>query len=475
MAQVINTNIASLNAQRQLNGSQSSLNTSLERLSSGLRINSARDDAAGLAISERFTAQINGLNQAVRNANDGISLAQTAESSLSEVTNNLQRIRELAVQSANATNSSSDRVALQEEVTQLVAEIDRVAGQANFNGVQLLNGNFQNQIFQVGANAGETINVESIIDATSSNLITATSFTGTGSAITGADVSDLTINGNAITAVTNGSGDISAVDLAAAIETADSAVTATVGQTQTVALSAVSITGTTGEESDDTLTVEINGVLATGTSTGSNLVSELQADIEAQALAGNFGANVVVSGTLAGGTFQLTDSSGANIAIENFTYNDDNGNGNSAATTIADQTVRGTISLSSSADIVVAGGDATAAGLNGFTATESAPSAVSSVLQVVDAEALIGAVDNALDTVNGARAELGAISNRFESVVTSLQTSAESLSAARSRILDADFAAETANLTKNQILQQAGIAILSQANALPQNVLALLG
>ncbi len=188
MAQVINTNIASLNAQRNLNTSQGMLGTSLQRLSSGLRINSAKDDAAGLAISERFTAQIRGLNQAARNSNDGISLAQTAEGSLGELTNNLQRIRELGVQSSNATNSASDRVAMQAEVTQLLAEVNRVSAQTNFNGVALLDGTFLTQAFQVGANVGETISVSSIIDATTSGLgLTATSATSTaGTAVTGA-------------------------------------------------------------------------------------------------------------------------------------------------------------------------------------------------------------------------------------------------------------------------------------------------
>src|SRR6056297_2904966 len=170
MPQIINTNIPSLTAQRNLNSSQNDVATALERLSSGLRINSAKDDAAGLAISERFTAQIRGLNQAARNANDGISLAQTAEGALAEVTNNLQRVRELAVQSANATNSSSDRQALQAEVDQLVAEIDRVAQQTNFNDVKLLDGTFSSQLFQVGANAGETISLETIASARSSDL-----------------------------------------------------------------------------------------------------------------------------------------------------------------------------------------------------------------------------------------------------------------------------------------------------------------
>src|SRR5688572_31421178 len=178
MPQIINTNIASLNAQRNLNASQNSLAVSLQRLSSGLRINSAKDDAAGLAISDRFMAQIKGLNQAARNANDGISLAQTAEGALGEVTNNLQRIRELAVQSSNATNSSSDRTALQAEVTQLLNEVDRVANQTGFNGVKLLDGSFTGAVFQVGANAGETITLSSITDANIAALGSVSQATG---------------------------------------------------------------------------------------------------------------------------------------------------------------------------------------------------------------------------------------------------------------------------------------------------------
>src|SRR4051812_13966714 len=159
MALVINTNVMSLNAQRNLSTSGSQLATSLQRLSSGLRINSAKDDAAGLAISDRMTTQISGLNQATRNANDGISLAQTTEGALQEVTNNLQRIRELAVQSANATNSNSDRVALDQEVQQRIAEIDRIASQTSFNGRKVLDGSFGGATFQVGANVGETISL----------------------------------------------------------------------------------------------------------------------------------------------------------------------------------------------------------------------------------------------------------------------------------------------------------------------------
>ena len=191
MAQVINTNISSLNAQRNLNTSQSALATSLQRLSSGLRINSAKDDAAGLAISERMTTQIRGLNQAIRNSNDGISLAQTGEGALAEVTSNLQRIRELAVQSSNSTNSAADRAALDQEVQQRLAEIDRTATQTSFNGLKILDGTFGSAAFQVGANVGETISVGlntsmrtnalgAIASGTSSAEVTVAALTGSG-------------------------------------------------------------------------------------------------------------------------------------------------------------------------------------------------------------------------------------------------------------------------------------------------------
>src|SRR4051812_28483893 len=178
MAQTINTNVASLNAQRNVNNSQAALNTAMQRLSSGLRINSAKDDAAGLAISQRFTSQINGLNQAARNANDGISLSQTAEGALGVIGDNLQRIRELAVQSSNATNSNTDRAALQTEVGQLLNEIDRVANQTSFNGVKLIDGSFAGAVFQVGANAGESITVSSITDANVAALGSVSQLTG---------------------------------------------------------------------------------------------------------------------------------------------------------------------------------------------------------------------------------------------------------------------------------------------------------
>ncbi len=198
MPQVINTNIASLNAQRNLNSSQAAQAQAIQRLSSGLRINSAKDDAAGLAISDRFTTQIRGLTQASRNANDGISLAQTAEGALSQVGDNLQRIRELALQSANATNSSSDRAALNSEVTQLLAEVSRVATQTQFNGLNLLDGTFSAAQFQVGANANQIISV-SVAGATTDSL---GSYGGTGAAVVPANAFSATngivINGTTI-------------------------------------------------------------------------------------------------------------------------------------------------------------------------------------------------------------------------------------------------------------------------------------
>ena len=272
MAQSINTNIASLNAQRSLTGSQALLGTSIARLSSGLRINSAKDDAAGLAISERLNAQIRGLNVASRNANDGISLAQTAEGALGKVGDLLQRVRELAVQASNATNSNADRATLDAEVTQIKAEIDRVAGSTTFNGVKLIDGSFSAQIFQIGANAGETITVTAIADA----------------------------------------------------------------KTATLGVSASTVATATG------------------------------------------------------------------------------------------------------------------------------------------AQAAITAADAALDTINNARASLGALQSRFESITSNIQIQSENLTAARGRIVDADFALETANLSRAQILQQAGTALVAQANQIPQLVLQLL-
>jgi flagellin len=386
MAAIINTNVISLNAQRNLNSSQNALATTLQRLSSGLRINSARDDAAGLAITERMSAQIRGLNQAVRNANDGISMSQTAEGALGEIGNNLQRIRELAVQSRNASNSASDRTALNNEVQQLKAEIDRVASTTTFNGIKLLDGTFTNQAFQVGANVGETINIDSIVNAQSSSLGTTTTYstTVTGALITGfatpADdiaAGDIEINGVALGAITaGGSAAAQGVAVAAAIN---------------------QVSGATGVTAADD------------------------------------GAGVV--------TLTSTSSAGIDIVFS--------GAANTARTGLSDATTA-----------------ATATTVVGFSSL--------AIDSTANADIAIASMDSALSALNAARADLGAYQNRFSSAVANLQTTAENLAASRSRIMDADFAAETATLSRNQVLQQAGTAMLAQANALPQSVLALL-
>lgn len=470
MAQVINTNVASLNAQRNLNKSQSMLSTSLQRLSSGMRINSAKDDAAGLAISERFTAQIRGLNQAARNSNDGISLAQTAEGALGEVTNNLQRVRELAVQSSNATNSASDRLAMQEEVTQLMAEIDRVANQSNFNGVNLLDGSFSAQVFQVGANVGETISVASIVDSTQQGLglDNGTASRTDGTAVTAALLAgDLTINGTDVGAVAR-----DAKLQAAAITATSADVTATAS----TSIDTGAFTAAVGETTGDTYTLTVGGVAITATSTGAGTITAAAMDT---ALAGGTvladlaTAGITVSGSFAGGDQTFIDADGDNIIISETLVGTWGGSDASVAAGVG--TNYGSISsivTANGADLAIAGADATKAGLT--TATATATGNTLNVETVAGAGLLITAVDTAINSVNSARGTLGAVQNRFESVVTSLQTSAESLSAARSRIQDADFAQETANLTKAQILQQAGVAMIAQANSLPQNVLSLL-
>lgn len=461
MPQVINTNIASLNAQRNLNKSQNSLATSLQRLSSGMRINSAKDDAAGLAISERFTAQIRGLNQAVRNSNDGISLAQTAEGALGEVTNNLQRIRELAVQSSNATNSASDRSAMQQEVSQLVAEIDRVATKTNFNGVSLLDGSFTAQSFQVGANVGETISVASITDATKAGLgLDNSTAVANGTAVAGAlTAGELTINGTDVGAATQD---------AAAIATAISATGANVSATASNSVTLGAYTSSAGSIGDTT-TVTVNGVDITGTAAAANGVTAAEMDTALTgANAALTAAGITVTGTFAADDVQFTTTDGSNLDVS--IANTGGADGGLASGT---GTTYGTVSVTSTGeDLVIGGTNAADAGLTAGTTTATGNTL--DVSTVAGANSLITAVDSALNTVNGSRATLGAIQNRFESVVNSLQTSSESLSAARSRIQDTDFAAETANLTKAQILQQAGMAMMSQANSLPQNVLSLL-
>ena len=487
MALVINTNVPSLNAQRNLDSSQSLAATSLQRLSSGLRINSAKDDAAGLAIADRFTAQINGLNQAARNAADGISLAQTAEGALSEVTSNLQRIRELAVQSANATNSSADRAALQNEVDQLVAEIDRVAGAANFNGVSLLDGSFSSQTFQVGASAGETITFDSIIDSRSVSLgsntlalggtVIGTQVASTGNNGIGAET-DLTItttDGGTTGAIAYNAND-SAAQIATAINSAASNIGITATATNSVTLDTLTAAGTVSFNLSGQ-----DGVAGTAISAVVSDNNDLSAVVDAINGA-SASTGVTAAFTTAGdrSSITLSNSTGDDIVLDTFA-NSTAGN---------DSVDFGTQTLTEGGTVAaVAVGDVTLSSTQGQISTSNANTDVfasasdsgtfasvagADISTVTGASTAIGTIDAALSQISTGRSDLGAYQNRFESVITSLQVASENAESSRSRIQDADFAAETANLTKAQILTQAGISVLAQANAQPQQVLALL-
>ena len=476
---VINTNISSLTAQRNLGMSQSALSTSMQRLSSGLRINSAKDDAAGLAISDRMTSQIRGSNQAARNANDGISLAQTAEGDLNQISSNLQRMRELAVQSANGTNSASDRAALDSEVQALSSEIDRVAQNSSFNGNKLLDGSFVAQKFQVGANtsANDSITVSSISSARTSSLGgsgTSTSTTRTSTAVTATALAagELTLNGFQVGAsavgASAGQSAGSAFSKAAAINavSAQSGVTATAQATTVTGAAATTFTGVTSGA-----TTTINGIVIGDIAAGTDAIGQGANTAAAINLkSSQTGVTATADNT---GKVTLTAADGRDIAV---------GAGlTAAATGLTPATTNGTIKLdtANAAGIVVSGGTPANAGLTAGTTAPTTTLTVNSissinVLTAAGATNALSAIDGALSTVSSARASLGAIQNRFSSVVASLQTTSENLSASRSRIQDADFAAETANLSRAQVLQQAGTAMVAQANQLPQGVLALL-
>jgi flagellin len=470
MASMINTNLNSLTAQRNASKTQNELSTAISRLSSGLRINSAKDDAAGLAISERFTSQVRGLNQAARNANDGISLAQTAEGALGSIGSNLQRMRELAVQSANATNSASDRAALQQEVSQLAAEIDRVATQTQFNGINLLDGNFSSQQFQVGANAGQTITVSSIASARTSSLGSFQGYTLTNQAIgTASDTAaaqSITVGG-----VTTSLGSIAndAKALSAAINASGvSGLSATANAT--VVAAGVSGTAPTAA---GTSTVDINGL--TISIAGTTDLTTNRANAVAAINAQSSVTGVVASDTGAGVSLAAAD--GRNITVANFAAGGATGAALASYGLAAAGTTGGTVNMTYKAPSGTTGSMTFTGAFNpGAQAIAATGASVASldISTVAGANTALSAIDSALASVSSSRASLGAIQNRFQSTIENLQTSAENQSAARSRILDADFAAETAALSRAQVLQQAGTAMVAQANQLPQQVLSLL-
>jgi len=393
MAMTINTNVVSINAQRNLGLSGNSLSTSMQRLSSGLRVNSAKDDAAGLAIAERMSTQVRGLSVAARNANDGISLAQTAEGALGKVGDMLQRMRDLAVQSSNATNSKSDREALQAELKQLTEEVDRVAKTTTFNGAKLLNGTFQGGVFQVGANSGDNITVGALantsVDQLGNSRYTEAAVAAagvTGAMMTGADVT-------------------------------------------------ISITGADG-----------------GTATTVTIGKMTNAPSDKEAL---------------GMVIAAINSKTADTGVT--AYLNDAGTGYDLRSTVKSTTA-------TPGAITVTGTGGSTFTLAAATTTQKAEKGIEDLdisTQKGSWDAL-QKIDGAISAVSASRGQLGAIQTRFEKAVENIDIQNENLTAARGRIIDADFASETANLSRAQILQQAGTAMVAQANQLPQNVLSLL-
>ena len=497
MASTINTNISSLTAQRNLSTSQMSLSTAIQRLSSGLRINSAKDDAAGLAISERFTSQIRGLNQAARNANDGISLAQTAEGALGSSSSILQRVRELAVQSANASNSASDRQALNKEVAQLVSELDRISQTTEFNGQKLLDGSFGTQQFQVGANANQVIiaatanlrtnvygNNQVVASGAAAEAAATTSVSATGT--NGVTAGTLAINGflgsASVSFVSNASASTIATDINS--KSSKTGVTATartdVGLTfgaagsysltlastnTTLETVSFSITAATGS---DGLSAAIAAINDRSSKTG--VTASLNDAKDGITLSNATGNNILVGDT--------TVSNAANVTVQKLYVATD------GTTTTAGSTQAITANTSAEASIVSGyisldseksfGVDVDTS--NAFADAASTLKKVSEldVTTFTKATDALKTVDAALSYINGERANLGALQSRFETSIASLQITSENLSASRSRIQDADFALETANLSRAQILQQAGTAMVAQANQIPQGVLRLL-
>ncbi len=481
MPQIINTNIMSLNSQRNLNRSQGAMQTALSRLSSGLRINSAKDDAAGLAISERFTSQIKGLTVAARNANDGISLAQVAEGALGEIGNILQRIRELAVQSINATNSATDRQALNAEVGQLTAELDRIAKTTEFNGQKILDGSFTTALFQVGANANQMIVATTAnfqanqygdyrVEGYGTSVAAASRYSSDGS---------FAVVGSEGAATINFAAGASARDIAAAtnLEADNTGVRAFAITETDVSFGAAGAYQFTleGENAGSPVTVGFSITAATGSEALSAAVTAFN-DQTAR-------TGIVATVKPDGSGIRLTNYEGEDIVLNDTTF-----------TNSGDVTVSGagagsvTLTADSISDPSVSVGQVIFDSNKSFTMTGTAAEVLTnaseaSVLKdiaslsidtVDNANVALVIVDAAIARVSDQRARFGALQSRFEATIRNLETSVENLSAARSRIRDADFAAETSELTRTQILQQAGTAMLAQANQIPQNVLSLL-
>ena len=491
MALSVNTNISSLNAQRNLTKSGNGLATSMQRLSSGMRINSAKDDAAGLQISNRLTSQINGLGVAQRNANDGISMAQTAEGAMQESTNILQRMRELALQSANGSNSASDREALQKEVSQLQTELTRIAQTTSFGDTQLLDGSFGTKSFQVGANANETISLGltsikaadigtkrhdlagTAVGLGEGNVLAADATGGNG--VTAGGLSIVGKSGTPV-AITNGA-NASAATIAESINASASSTGVSADARTQVQLSGLTVAGP--------MSFDLNGSIVSANPASTTDFAEIAAAVNEKSGATGVAATINDAGNLV-----LTDESGADIRLGNFTsggnvvatgLNYDGSVGTTGrtltgGTPATDSTVvAGTIRLNSNEAFSVAAGDVTLGPDTAAHVSSDANVGTVSVGTQSGAQDALDIIDGAISQIDSQRASLGAIQNRFTHTISNLANIQENVSASRSRIQDTDFAVETAQMTKNQILQQAGTSILAQANQIPQAAISLLG
>ena len=470
MGLFINTNISAINAQRHMLKTSNRLGQTYQRLSSGLRVNSAADDAAGLALSERFTSQIRGLNQSVRNANDAVSLVQVAEGALQESAQILQRLRELAVQAASDVNTASDRLALQAEVDQLKEELKRIGDTTTFNTQKLLDGSFADKLFHVGMNFRETVRVR-VRDARSETLgrqaVQTTAVVATNALAAG----DVFINGVTIRA-TNSRDDVvstsfatgSAIAKAAAINDFSQFTGVEAYTNETIRAGQGRAVGGTLDQLDY---VSINGRIITGVTVGGDDADE----VLVRAINAEFQETGVIAVRDARGQIELRAEDGRNIEVEVA------GNGGVITGLGTDDVTTGTLTLFSESQYAVSGANEAYLGL-----VDNALVGVSSVQSVdtIDvgsrdsANLAILIMDRALLQVSTDRADLGAVQNRLESTISNLTTVSENATAARSRILDADFAVESAELTKNQIILQASTSILAQANQNPQQALSLL-
>jgi len=487
----INTNIGALSAQANMTKVNNDFNTAMTRLSSGLRINAAKDDAAGMAIAEKMTSQVMGINQAVRNATDGKNLIDTTESAHVEVSNMLQRVRELAVQSASDTNTGSDRGNITAEARQLLAEINRVSENTTFNGMKVMDGTFSGKQFQIGADAGQTLSIS--IDSTAATAIGAFKISSTATALeTGADAQDLVITGHAGSATVETEAGQSAKSVAAAVN----AVSSQTGVSATAKTQAT-MTFTGGVDAAGTVSFSINGTsIGTGVAIATDGATPPALDLSS--LRDAINSKTAATGVTAtmgedNASIVLTEANGGNISFADYEHTatttgitlsvDSDGDSTTAAVDTAfdvteTSVVTGQVSFTSTKSFAVNAEDVA----DSFFDTTTATSFTSTLDAVADidlstaenAAKAIEVIDVALQKISQSRGDLGAVSNRLDSTISNLTNISVSTQAAKSQIVDADFAQESTNLARGQILSQAATAMLAQANSSKQNVMSLL-